>query len=117
MTNINSSRSPAQMLRTGLLATAIAALLSASAVVSLEAADVPNTTPTTAPPVKKLSRTVGLDIVKKTANPDHTTSLVFRWKEKGTPTERTVVVNDKTIVVYNGQLKKFSELTDEQMHA
>jgi hypothetical protein len=43
--------------------------------------------------------------------------LVFRWSEKGTPLERTVVVNDKTIVVYNGQIKKFSDLTDEQMRA
>ena len=70
-----------------------------------------------APAAKKLSKTVGLDIVKKTVNPDKTVSLTFRWDEKGKPMERTVVVNDKTIVVYNGQLRKFAELTDEEMRA
>jgi hypothetical protein len=62
-------------------------------------------------------RTVGLEIVKKTVNPDQTTSLTFRWSEKGVASERTVVVNDQTIVVYNGQIRKFSDLTDGEMHA
>lgn len=68
-------------------------------------------------PAKPASRTVGLDIVNKTVNPDKTTSLTFKWSEKGKDMERTVVVNDKTIVVYNGQIKKFADLTDEQMKA
>ncbi len=68
-------------------------------------------------PTGKLPKTVGLDIVKKTVNPDKTVSLVFKWSDKGKPMERTVVVNDKTIVVYNGQLKRFADLTDEEMHA
>jgi hypothetical protein len=68
-------------------------------------------------PAKPTSRTVGLDIIKKTANSNGTTSLTFRWDEKGKPMERTVVVNDKTIVVYNGKLEKFADLTDEQMKA
>lgn len=113
--NISSHSPQSQCLH--LLAIGTAALLAAFAVASLNAADTTNEISTAATPAKKLSRTVGLDIVKKTANPDHTTSLVFRWREKGTTTERTVLVNDKTIVVYNGQLKKFSDLTDEQMHA
>ena len=83
----------------------------------LNAAESTNGTSNTTAPPKKLTKTVGLDIVKRTANLDHTTSLVFRWDEKGTPMERTVVVNEKTIVVYNGQLKKFSDLTDGQMKA
>jgi hypothetical protein len=58
-----------------------------------------------------------LDIVKKTVNPDKTVSLDFKWNEKGKPMERTVIVNDKTIVVYNGQLKKFADLTDEELRA
>src|SRR5215831_17565290 len=65
----------------------------------------------------KLSKTVGLDIVKKTVNPDKTVSLDFKWNEKGKPMERTVIINDKTIVVYNGELKKFADLTDEELHA
>jgi hypothetical protein len=68
-------------------------------------------------PAKPASRTVGLDIVKRTVNADKTTSLTFRWSEKGKESERAVVVNDKTIVVFNGQLKKFSDLTEEQFHA
>jgi hypothetical protein len=66
-------------------------------------------------PTKTSPRTVGLDIIKKTVNADKTTSLTFKWSEKGNTMERMVVVNDKTIVVYNGEIKKFSDLTDEQM--
>lgn len=62
-------------------------------------------------------RTVGLEIVKKTINADQTAGLTFRWSEKGVASERTVVVNDQTIVVYNGQIRKFSDLTDAEMHA
>ena len=65
----------------------------------------------------KQSKTVGLDIVKKTVNPDKTVSLDFKWNEKGKTMERTVILNDKTIVVYNGQLKKFADLTDEELRA
>ncbi len=97
------------------LTTTVAALLAALTTTTLHAADVTNEA--AAAPAKKLSKTVGLDIVKKTANPDHTTSLTFRWTEKGTTSERTVTANDKTIVVYNGQLKKFSDLTDDQLRA
>ncbi len=96
----------------------LAAVLTALATTSLHAADATNEIQAAAAaPAKKLPKTVGLDIVKKTGNPDHTTSLVFRWTEKGNTSERTVVVNDKTIVVYNGQLKKFSDLTEEQLHS
>jgi hypothetical protein len=83
---------------------------------SISAADT-NASASAAAPAKPATRTVGLDIVKKTVNPDHTTSLTFKWSEKGNEMQRTVVVNDKTIVVYNGQIKKFSDLTDEQMKA
>jgi hypothetical protein len=117
MTNIFSSCSFEQPRRRGLLVLIVAAILTALAASSLNAAETTNTASNAAAPAKKLSKTVGLDIVKKTTNPDHTTSLVFHWSEKGTPMERTVVVNDKTIVVYNGQLKKFSDITDEQMRA
>ncbi|HEY3762611.1 MAG TPA: DUF3826 domain-containing protein [Verrucomicrobiae bacterium] len=68
-------------------------------------------------PSKTSPRTVGLDIVNQTVNPDKTTSLTFKWSEKGKDFERTVVVNDKTIVVYNGEIKNFSDLTADQMKA
>lgn len=106
-----------QARRRHVLAIALAATFTAFATIPLNAADATNGTSNGTAPAKKLTKTVGLDIVRKTANPDHTTSLVFRWSEKGNTMERTVVVNDKTIVVYNGQLKKFSDLTDEQMRA
>ena len=70
-----------------------------------------NTTPVAA----NLSRTVGLDIISKTVNPDKSVSLVFKWSEKGKVMERTVVVNDSTIVVFNGQIKKFADLTDQDL--
>jgi hypothetical protein len=112
---LNAQQSPARCWYG--LAMATAAIFVAFGAISLGAADSTNASAYASAPRKKLTRTVGLDIVKKTANPDHTTSLVFRWSEKGNPMERTVVVNDKTIVVYNGQIKKFSDLTDEQMRA
>jgi hypothetical protein len=74
-------------------------------------------TTNSAPDVTKLSRTVGLDIINRTVNPDKTVSLTFKWSEKGNPLTRTVVLNDDTIVVYNGKLKKFTDLTDPDFHA
>lgn len=95
------------------LAAVLASLLIAS---PLFAADHSNSTPAIKP-APKLSRTVGLDIVKTAVNPDKTVSLTFRWKEKGRELERTVVVNDSTIVVYNGRIRKFADLTAEDLHA
>jgi len=95
------------------------ALLAAMITAPLVAAEATNTAAAAvAPaPAKPASRTVGLDIVNKTVNPDRTTSLTFRWSEKGKDVERTVVANDQTIVVYNGRIKKFADLTDAQMKA
>ena len=81
------------------------------------AAEDTNNAPSAAPAAKNLSRTVGLDIISKTINPNKTVSLVFKWSEKGNEMKRTVVVNDSTIVVYNGQLKKFADLTDQELRA
>jgi hypothetical protein len=91
-------------------------LLLAVATLTAKASDSTNTTTIPAPP-KNASRTVGLDIVNRTVNPDKSTSLTFRWTEKGNTSERTVVANDQTIVVYNGQIIKFSDLTDDQFRA
>src|SRR5215472_5822897 len=82
-------------------------LLPMAATMPVKAADSTNGTKVVTP-AKNASRTVGLDIVDKKVNPDKSTSLTFRWKEKGNTTERTVVANDQTIVVYNGEIKKFS---------
>jgi hypothetical protein len=98
------------------LAITATVFLFAVVVSPIKAADATNSTVTSAP-AKKMSRTVGLDIIKRTVNPDKSTSLTFKWSEKGNSMERTVVANDQTIVVYNGQIKKFSDLTDEQFRA
>jgi len=73
--------------------------------------------PATPAQPKFTSRTVGLDIIKKTTNADKTTSLTFHWSEKGKGFDRTVIANNQTIVVYNGEIKKFADLTDDQFHA
>jgi Protein of unknown function (DUF3826) len=65
----------------------------------------------------KLSRTVGLEIINQTINPDKSVSLTFKWSEKGNAMQRTVVANDTTIVVYNGKIRKLSDLADADFHA
>ncbi len=99
----------------GLTALALASLL-AVAVTPANAQDATNGL-IVVTPGKNATRTVGLDIAKRTVNPDKTTSLTFHWSEKGKQYERTVTANDKTIVVNNGKIIKFSDLTDEQFHA
>jgi hypothetical protein len=94
----------------------VTALVVSIATGSVRAADGPATNGPAAAPAKRLSKTVGLDIVKKTVNPDQTVSLTFHWKEKGNESERTVVLNDKTIVVFNGKLVKFADLSEQNLH-
>jgi len=69
------------------------------------------------PDPSKLPRSVGLDIINRTLNPDKSVSLVFKWNDKGTPMQRTVVANDATIVVYNGELRKLADLSEQDYHA
>jgi hypothetical protein len=101
-----------------LIALAIVSLLTAIAIpVPTKAADTDTTNNIkVVASVKNASRTVGLDIVNQIVNPDKSTSLTFRWSEKGNTMERTVVANDQTIVVFNGQIVKFSDLTQVQFH-
>ena len=80
---------------------------------SVSAADSTNSSPD----VTKLSRTVGLDIITNKVNPDKTVSLTFKWNEKNKKMTRTVVVNDSTIVVFDGQLKQFADLTPDNLRA
>lgn len=99
----------------GLTALALASVL-AVAVIPANAQDSTNGL-IVVTPGKNTTRTVGLDIAKRITNPDKTTSLTFHWSEKGKQYERTVTANEKTIVVYNGKIIKFSDLTEEQFHA
>lgn len=97
----------------------VATLLSAMTAVRLVAADTTNVAaaPLVVTLSKSASRTVALNIANRTVNPDKTTSLTFKWSEKGKTMERTVIASDKTIVVVNGEIKKFSDLPDAQFHA
>ncbi len=66
-------------------------------------------TPTTQP----LSKTVGIDIIKKTVNPDGSLTLTFQWKDRdGNPLTRSVIVNDGTVIGIDGQLKTLADVTD-----
>jgi hypothetical protein len=80
----------------------------------------PASEPAVAPPsaatTQKLNNTVGVDIVKHVKNADGTMSLTFRWKDRdGREVERSVILNDKTIIGIDGELKTLADVTDEQM--
>lgn len=80
------------------------------------AADVaaPATAPTAAPAATQpLSKTVGIDIIKKTVNPDGSLTLLFQWKDKDKNlVTRSVIVNDGTVIGVDGQLKTLADVTD-----
>ena len=78
---------------------------SSSAGGAAQAADVPATQP--------LSKTVGIDIIKKTVNPDGSLTLLFQWKDKDKNlVSRSVIVNDGTVIGIDGQLKTMAGPTD-----
>jgi len=73
------------------------------------ARDVPTSEPTTQP----LTKTVGIDIIKKTVNADGSLTLLFQWKDKdGNLLSRSVIVNDGTVIGIDGQLKTLADVTD-----
>jgi hypothetical protein len=74
-------------------------------VAGAQTADVPATQP--------LTKTVGIDIIKKTVNPDGSLTLLFQWKDKDKNlVSRSVIVNDGTVIGIDGQLKTLADLTD-----
>jgi len=69
--------------------------------------------PATAPATLPLSKTVGIDVVQRTANPDGSLTLLFRWKDAdGQMVSRSVIVNDSTVIGVDGQLKTLADVTD-----
>jgi hypothetical protein len=61
-----------------------------------------------------LTKTVGVDIVKMTPNPDGTRTLLFRWKDKQEKdVERAVILNGDTVIGIGGKFSKMDDLTDE----
>jgi hypothetical protein len=60
---------------------------------------------------------VGVDIVKMTMNPDQTRTLLFRWKDKqGKDVERSVIVNQDTVIGIGGKMASMAELTEDRIH-
>jgi hypothetical protein len=71
------------------------------------------TAPLTPPTSRPLSKTVGIDIIKKTTNPDGSLTLLFQWKDKGGEMQsRSVIVNNNTVIGIDGQLKTLADITD-----
>ena len=61
-----------------------------------------------------LTKTVGVDIVKKKVNPDQTWTLEFQWKDKDQKTlSRLVIVNEGTVIGVDGRLQTLADITDE----
>src|SRR5262245_49902121 len=69
--------------------------------------------PATAP-TEPLTKTVGVDIVKMTPNPDGSRTLLFRWKDKQEKdVERSVILNSDTVIGIGGKFSTMDDLTDE----
>jgi Protein of unknown function (DUF3826) len=67
----------------------------------------------TAASTQPLTKTVGVDIIKKTTNPDGSLTLLFQWKDKDKKfVSRSVIVNDGTVIGIDGQLKTLADVTD-----
>jgi Protein of unknown function (DUF3826) len=61
-----------------------------------------------------LTKTVGVDIVKKKVNSDQTWTLEFQWKDKDQKTlSRSVIVNEGTVIGVDGRLQTLANITDE----
>jgi hypothetical protein len=84
-------------------------LLGLGTLCGIAAAQAPATAPT--PP---LTKTVGVDIVKMTSNPDGTRTLLFRWKDREQrDVERSVILNSDTVIGIGGKFSKMEDLTDD----
>ncbi len=60
-----------------------------------------------------LTKTVGIDIINKTVNPDGSLTLLFQWKDKDKKlVSRSIIVNDGTVIGIDGQLKTMADITD-----
>jgi hypothetical protein len=95
----------------------LSVLLSMFVVSAVSAADTNSSAATPAAP--PLSKTVGIHVVKRTVNPDKTITLLYRWNDEklGHPVERSVILNQDTVIGIKGELKKLSDVTDDALRA
>ncbi|MBN2182586.1 MAG: DUF3826 domain-containing protein [Sedimentisphaerales bacterium] len=72
---------------------------------------------TTAP--RPLTKTVGIHTIKRTVNPDNTMTLRYRWLDHklNKEVERSVILNEDTVIGINGEHKTFADVTDEALRA
>jgi hypothetical protein len=90
------------------------ALLNAALTHSTTAADVPADGKPAVAAAPPLTKTVGVNIVKKTVNPDKSWTLEFQWKDKDQKTlSRSVIVNGGTVIGVDGRLQTLADITDD----
>jgi hypothetical protein len=88
----------------------VAVLVVLPAFASSQTAPPPATEPAATQP---LTRTVGVNIINRTANPDGSLSLLFQWPDKDKHlVTRSVILNSATVVGIDGQLKTLADVTD-----
>src|SRR5262249_27282789 len=93
---------------------AVAFVLAMVLYTALMAADDADESKTALPATPPLTKTVGVNIVKKTVNADKSWTLEFQWKDKNQQTiSRSVVVNDGTVIGVDGKLKTLADVTDD----
>jgi len=88
-------------------------------VAALARAAAPATPETNAAASRPLSKTVGIHVVTRTVNPDHTITLLYRWHDNklNQDLERSVILNENTVIGIHGQHKKLSDVTEEALRA
>lgn len=68
---------------------------------------------------KPLSKTVGIHTAKRTENPDGTVTLLYRWEDGQLhqDVERSVILNENTVIGIHGELKQLADVTEEVLRA
>ncbi len=68
---------------------------------------------------ERVTKTVGIYAVERTVNSDNSLTLMYRWYDRrlDRDLERSVIVNEDTVINIGGELKQLSDLTEEVLRA
>jgi len=79
----------------------------------------PETPRAGAPAEQPLTKTVGIHVIKRTENPDKTLTLLYRWRDPKLEkdVERSVILNEDTVIGIRGKVMKLSDVTDEVLRS
>ena len=68
---------------------------------------------------QRITKTVGIHVVERTVNPDNSLTLRYRWYDRrlDRDLERSVIINEDTVIGIGGELKQLSDLTEEVLQA